>query len=396
MASKRAWWVCAWVLAGGGACAEAPFLIETIPNPSPSSDPSPVVGVDDAGDATMVWRSHSPGSLNMRARRRPAGGDWAPLATLGPAGGRYPALAVSGNGDAMAWRDNGSWSRYANGNWTPVTMSPSPGTIDPHQGLAADGNGHFFAAWLDDQGSVRASRYAPGAGWAAQQGLGFGGAAQDVGVSANAGGEAVVVWGDGSPTNQAGVWVARYSGGAWLGAEQVHSSAVAARPAVAIAGNGDVLVVWTGANSVTARWRSGGAWQSKKVLDSVGAARVLAAADTTGAAVVAWHNATPTKPLLMQAYSPGGGWLPAALTVGTGLDDMLFSLAVAEKGNAFFVFHKSQQIWSNRYVAAAGVGNQYAIKNTTNGYNPRVATSPSGTAYAVWQISADTVWALKL
>jgi len=113
----------------------------------------PQVAFDSRGDAFAVWQEGRANGIFTRAAVKPAGGNWGPARTL--ARGGYVSLAVDARGDAvvagltLAARQ-GVFAVYrpTGGEWSrAVLVSGSGGAADVVQATAIDPEGRAFVTW---------------------------------------------------------------------------------------------------------------------------------------------------------------------------------------------------------------------------------------------------------
>ena len=130
-------------------------------SPAGQAAASPVVAVDDDGDAVAAWKGYDGADHHVYARRLSRNGEVGPLLTLTPGGvkGLYPDVAVDPDGDALV-----SWAEiHDDGSTVPVARRISSAgvlgpTIDLHEGYAAaetpqvaiDRDGDAVLAWAND------------------------------------------------------------------------------------------------------------------------------------------------------------------------------------------------------------------------------------------------------
>jgi len=127
----------------------------------------PRVGVDQSGNATVIWRSDG----SVRTVRYTAASDgWSSTFDLTVAGSpnAYPQLVVDAAGNVTAiWEESGLRARRysaASGAWqeTRAVVSPGPGDPGPFfvPQVAVDGQGVVTAVWSNNA-IIQSARYAP-------------------------------------------------------------------------------------------------------------------------------------------------------------------------------------------------------------------------------------------
>ncbi|WP_322013118.1 hypothetical protein [Paraburkholderia sp. J12] len=147
---------------------------------------SPVVGMDDSGNITLVWGETDivSGAVHTTtmSQRYAAGTGWQGVQPVAPAialadGGYFPVLTVNSQGSALVAWYGPDGALYANvsdtkGTWgtaQQLSTKPNLGENHPPQ-LALDDAGNAAVAWSDSATSgsthILASRYANGT-WAA-------------------------------------------------------------------------------------------------------------------------------------------------------------------------------------------------------------------------------------
>ncbi|MBK7071182.1 MAG: hypothetical protein IPH44_02665 [Myxococcales bacterium] len=219
----------------------------------------PRVVVDGDGAATVAWWQGYEGHIAVWSARRAATGAWgARVAVPGGDGGHGVSLAVDGVGVVHAiWTSNLPStqrelraSRFAGGAWTPSTALAISATSPTDPVMAADGLGAITAAWAVDDGSayaVRASRYAPGAGWGAAQVIALAGVyAPSPSLGVDAAGAVHVAWLHGA-ADRGDVYARRFvPASGWQAAElvEVDDGVSASEPHVAVAPDGSAVVMW--------------------------------------------------------------------------------------------------------------------------------------------------------
>jgi len=201
-----------------------------------------------------------------------------------------------------------------------------------------------------------------------------------------------------------GIWASRLPAiGTWGAVEEIGGSGVSARPEVAMAPNGDGLVVWEVVDSTTSVWanRYGeGEWGEPVPIESSdadSAFRQQVAIDPTGRGAAIWRRSDGS--IWANRYVPGGvGWLTdERLDSDTGGGDYPH-VALDETGNGMAVWEESDGVRKNlrarRYSAETSWGPTQLIETNNSGdvFRPRVATDPRGNALAVFAQDDGTRW----
>jgi hypothetical protein len=255
-------------LAAARASAASAWV--TSPEPVAASIPlqsAPVVGMDEAGNATELW--------------------------------------LQGEGKGVAIESS---TRQAGGAWTPAVAVPSEGhAAEPV--LAVSSAGQATAAWVDyregESPQVWSSQRTPGGAWSAA--LPLGGAVPQRGVHGlsvdlDAGGDGVVAWYEYSEGGgEQWLEVDVRQGTSWRGPERISQEAGVRgyeHPALATDGHGGFIAIWAEANdldtvfSITADELREGVWQGDQTLmsgsESLGPPNI--AENAAGEATALWMN----------------------------------------------------------------------------------------------------------
>ena len=279
-------------LAAARASAASAWV--TSPEPVAASIPlssAPVVGIDEAGNATELWLQEGEG-VAIESSTRQAGGAWTPaVAVPSEDHAAEPVLAVSSEGQATA-----AWVDYREGE------SPQ----------------------------VWSSQRTPGGAWSAAVPLG--GAVPQRGVhglsvDVDAGGNAVVAWYE-HPEEGDEQWlqVDVRQGASWRGSERISQEAGVRgyeHPALATDGHGGFIAIWAEASgldtvySITADELRGGVWQGDQTLMSgselLGPPNI--AENAAGEATALWMNYQLRD--LDTASLRGGQWNVQLIEGGT-------------------------------------------------------------------------------
>jgi RHS repeat-associated protein len=158
----------------------------TTPNVKVSDDPgtaaqtAPRIGIDSAGNLTVIWLDARTSPAQLRVSRQTAGSNtWSASTQLTDAVARptgTPALSERADGSAwVAWTDtrisnSDIWaSQYTGGTWTTSTkQSDDPGASAQSNPNVAYSTAELARAWRDDRAGnadIRASRIAYNAGF---------------------------------------------------------------------------------------------------------------------------------------------------------------------------------------------------------------------------------------
>jgi hypothetical protein len=415
-----------------GAAAAAPPASPPALLASPAAHPQdPDVAVNDAGRAVAVWVERTPVGDMVTSRSRIApGGPWSPTERLGTLGAPPidPVVAIDDAGAAVVvWRETGGPVRSAvragpSAPWTAVTVDPAPGgftspavamgpagavvawaqptadgwlarravltagswRLDPPLDLAAAGvvasadapaqpamavsrRGDAAAVWPGAAVSADAERTVPvavalrpagTAGWAAASRLSSAG--RQAAVALGDDGTAAAIWLEDGAVAAA---VRASSAAAWPAAQQLLPAEEGAPagggpafPAVALNGEGYALAAWAYVRpvslglSIQARRRSGasGLWApattvaSRMETDAVLELRhIEALVDAHRTGYLAWLDPEgPGSATVHAATSAGGAWEDAPLQVREDLQG--FALAAAVHGGAVLLAQRAR------------------------------------------------------
>lgn len=227
----------------------------------------PQIAMEASGRATVVWQAvvFTGGAVSgyeVRANRYTPAAGWGSALPVGTATSNpTPRVAVDGAGNAVAvWvAPDGTWDSIwssrtvAGGGWTAPVLIETDNTHSartPH--VAFDGSGNAVAVWAQSDGlrdNVMANRYVAGVGWGGAVLIenDDAGSAYEPQVVVDASGNATAVW---SQRNVAGftfnAWANRYSPAAgWSTAMVIDNSPEPARSTqIAIDGLGNVTAAW--------------------------------------------------------------------------------------------------------------------------------------------------------
>ncbi len=378
------------------------------------------VAVDGDGNAVAVWTQKGASWYSIWANRYVAGSGWGAAALIGVEGvgdAINPQVAADLGGNAFAvWAQedvsvHNIWAnRYVAGwGWGTAALIETDDTgtaFDPQ--VAVDGIGNAFAVWAQSDGSrvnIWANRYLAGSGWGTAVLIETDNtdSAYYPQVAVDGGGNAVTVWqqSDGSRVN---IWANRYrAGGGWQTASVVEKNDTgdAARPQVAVDGNGNAFAVWEQSdgsrfNIYSNRYRAGGSWGTPSLIETNNAGSAFAAqvaVDGGGDAVAVWYQDDGVRTnIWANEYLAASGWGTAHLieTDDSGPADEP-QVAVDGNGNAIATWSQygggHYHIWASRYVAGSGwaTAPPRATDDAGDAYLPQVAFDGSANAVAVWQ-----------
>lgn len=268
---------------GGGSSAPPPpppppavGWSATSPPLSAGGSGSPKVAMDTSGRALAVWLTLRAGTLIdddlMVSRYDPASG-WSTPQTLEARLGdvtRFEIAMEPASGRAVVlWSqasdtsNSGAWARHFDpaGGWTPVqALSTTTGLVDVLS-VGMDVQGNAVAAWSQLDGSrfsVWGNRGSAAGTWGTAQLLEnideLGRVDGNPRIAVAPQGDALVVWqaSGGTPVNR-GTWTNRYTaGGGWGTASQLVSVSGGSAPDIAMDANGSAVMVWSQISVVSA------------------------------------------------------------------------------------------------------------------------------------------------
>jgi hypothetical protein len=379
------------------------------------------VGVDAAGDVTVVWEQGEGETFVIYEADLPVGGSWsAPHAISDVAGNsRVPALAVSPAGEStVLWseeepesthiRIRGSW-RPQGGSWTTPIWLDSATQLgwNPQLGVAA--NGTVTAAWEEwsaGANAIETATHPEGGGWSAVDVLlpktshEFYASSPSLSVAPT--GAAAIVWRDEIEAEGNVIEGAvRPAGGAWstparlssIGGEPFES-----RAAIDKAGN--ATAIWrmkSGAQWVieAAEAPAGGSWTSPTQISTPGAHAFFPdlAVTPDGEAIAAWERSDGTNTRIETAVHPAGGaWAAPTIRSQAGVNAENPVLAADGAGDMALAWERFQA--GKPYIQVAGydagpqLGGLSIPATATAGQAAAFSVSPVG----VWLPASAVSW----
>lgn len=390
----------------------------------------PRVGIDDAGNATMIWLQLEAGTsrTNVWTSRKPTGGAWSAPALLELSDTNFFELdlavdATSGKAVAV-WRGSTTPVIYgrladATGAWGSVTSLNEGGNNSNDLQAGIDASGNAVATWSQTPvgstvTSIWSNRFSAVSGW---------GGAVRVSVAANdrqdldpslavsANGRAFLVWtrnGTGVVASQA-----EANGGAWAEptvlAAGVVSTGVGA-PRVVADANGNAMAVWaqgardTNSQIVTnlaSKRFANGAWAGSAaalyvpiVTSTLAEARMVV--NGAGQFAVIW--AQPDASIRAVQSSASGAW-GAPLVVRPAITELysLPEIAIDATGNMFATWAArantnagTREVWLNQFSPGSSWG-QGAVHQTSADAagEPRIVMKDRGQAVMGWTRSGS-------
>lgn len=363
------------------AAASAAAWSDTALVSAPGAD-QPRVVIDAAGNATAIWRQRDGGVSrhSVWASRRPAGGAWS----------------------------------------APVAVESSDNDI-PHAALAVEpASGRVMAVWgeLTNGGIEVRARPADATGTWGTTAL-ISAAGRNVGsvhVGMDAAGNAVAVWSQTDTGSTNSVWSNRYAvASGWGSAVRVANDGEQdLDPSLAVAGNGQAVVVWSrlGSGIWANRADANGNWGTRTQLAAglinvnVGSPRV--AADASGSAMAVWAQSAISSGqvvtnLVSKRWS-NGAWSTTATPLYTPVaTDVLSEVRLAVNAQGRFVAAWAQADNRVRAVLSDGAGAwgsptvARAAGSDTLSSLPSIGIDGFGDMFVVWAqrqatSSIDDVW----
>jgi len=328
-------------------------LISTWPSDNYGHDPQ--LAVAPNGDALAVWEQ----SFDIYANRLTSGVWGGPelLETNDAGPARLPVVEVAANGDAVvvwAQSDGVNNSIYAN----RLT------------------SGVWGGAELLENDDIGRASYAD--------------------VAVNAGGDAVVVW-ERTVGTISDIYANRLTSGVWGVAELIETdggsggeypyAGAAEGPQAGLAANGDAVVVWSQRESIPptrslyGNRLTSGVWGEPELLEvsgaSVGGPSLAVAAN--GDAVVVWKESSH---LYARRFSTSLGWLfVRPLDTGTSDTGTPLVTLVGADGDTVVTWSQGGNVYTNRWTSGAWGGPELVegVPDVSG-----VAIEPDGDALVVW------------
>lgn len=420
-------------LATGATAAQGPWILPLTPvtlSPGPDSF-EPQIAVAPDGTAVAVWKQYNGTNNEIAASRRPPGGVFSAAIPLSVTGSQFgadtPQVAVGPDGaTTVVWaRGTGGspafiieqTTRAPGGTFsTPQQISTTGSAENPHVAFLPDGS--TTVVWQEFAGSgnqnIMQTTRPPGGSFGTRAVLSSLSSGLNVQAQLAVGGDGTtaVVWQSPGSANTPVAAVRPPSGS--FGAEIplfTSSTTATATPQVAVAGTGEIAVVWSRSNGTNAiieavtRPAGGPSFGSIAQLSETTSAgndavdpQIAAAKD--GTVVVVWKRTTATGPTVeaieASARPPGGSFpLPAGVStvsvpsVGAARPQVAF----ASDGSAVAAWERSPV--ANVTVLESSVrppGGSFAadidLSSPPAGHNPgmvQLAIAPDETTTAVWE-----------
>ena len=386
---------------------------------------TPAIGVDAAGNATVVWSRSNGTQYVVQASYRPVGGTWSAPVDL--AGGRMivdPQVVVDRAGNATAiWRrvetDRSvvqTTSRPAGGAWsTPVDLSTDT-SVDYSQRdvpqLAVDPAGAVTATWSRFEAApgqpwrftAQSSTRATDGTWSTPVDLSPAGSpAKTTDVAVDPAGNATAVWVAGSTVQAA----SRPAGGTWGTPAQLSSTAgPRANPRVVVDPTGTATAAWGsfagGVYGVqTASRALGGPWTAPldlargEVFDTP-----AIAVDRRGTTTAVWQQHDGSGWIVTSASRTAGDPWSTPVELSTPERDSWDpQVAIDPAGDATALWSRAED--DGRVVEAARrpAGGEWSepidLSPRGEAWNPQVAIDSAGNATAAWSRKDGTSWIVQ-
>ena len=326
-------------------------IIEPIANQG-SWDPK--LGVDDLGNALVVWQR---GSTNIP--------DWSIWAN------RYSA----GNG------------------WGTAHKIETNEAVAAYPDVATDSAGNGIAVWYQEINGTEtwSNRYQVGSGWGTAQ-VTLGNSSDFPKIEMNASGTALAI---------AGRQTIRYQPGTGWEASELPVADFGGQPTVALDGSGNALAVfrdgivsfdiWFSRLAVNLGWASPEPVENN---DNLGeASQPQLAGDLAGNATAVWSQEDPgfdpEWSIWANHYAPLTGWGTPEIIDSNALDAWSPKVARDDSGRAMVVWEQSDgvrfSVWARRYDPIDGWGTAEAIESQDGEAGaPEVALDADGNALVVW------------
>ena len=296
----------------------------TLHGPRGGGTYAPEVAMDSSGNATAAWQTLS----GVQAVSHPVGGRWGRKVTISRRGRRAEAfhLALDGRGDAAAvfeqYLSLELATRRRGGAWRAPSALPGiprAGVYEPK--VAIDARGETIIAWVHDQPGKRVQALVVGANGKLEgpiQTLSRKGPITELQLSANAVGDAVVVWREEGKNARPIEAATRLAGRRFANAVTI-SRQKDTGPRAAVDPGGDATILFTrihpATTAVEATTRPArGRWSAPKPVAPPRRgstfAPQLAAGPTSGLLMAVWGASVASAPAVIEASirSPQGAW----------------------------------------------------------------------------------------
>jgi hypothetical protein len=237
----------------------------------------------------------------------------------------------------------------------------------------------------------------------------------NLGLAADAAGNAFAVWVRSAPGSLPNIWANRYDveAGSWDEAALLQNGDTRASvPSVAADPSGNAIAVWVQLDEVikrdvirAIRYDAGSGWGDAVTIGTpkFQVSGTDVGMDDQGNAIAVWNpleGGVGGRVLRANRYTPGEGWLDLADVEDVKDDDTTkadgFRLDVGANGDAFVIWEQSsnseprKDIWAARFSGGMWEAPEQ-VDNDDPGdkSTPDIAADGTGTAYAVWSQADD-------
>ncbi len=354
----------------------------------------PAITATQAGDVAVAWGQGDDGMYTTTINQFSLNEGWSGATVVSHDAGEFvgePALAMNRVGDvSVVWHQtfgsyNEVWSNYfsRHSGWGyPALIQGNIGG-NTSTDVAMDYFGDAYATWVQG-GSVQTSRYQYGLGWALpkQHDTNSIWTNLDPKISANAAGDAFIVWSAQDYENDYGTWARSVSdANEWrpiveIGNSNQEITNLSCSPRICIQGHDSYKVAVNERGEAVAAWIEYNAWTNNREV---------------------WSS----------AYSEAQGWsVPLLISVSEdGPDAFDVDVALDDRGNAHIVWDQGTYrvlsdesiIYSRRYSPVSGWGDVYSISSEQPGGvgEASISMDGQGVSFISWiQYGVEnTLWA---
>jgi Ca2+-binding RTX toxin-like protein len=410
------------------ATAQATFQQLGRLSPSEQTGQAPQIGVDQNGNAVMVY-AHFDGTdanntccFRIEARTRSSAGVLGPP-TLISAVGKYatqPAIAVDPNGNAVfAWVVNNGLNDIiqtrrlsSTGSLSAIQTLSTAGqnASEPQVGIDSTGNAYYVWERLDGSNPgagccfrVQIRKRTPTGTLNTVQTLSTAGqVAFSPQIGVDSAGDAVVTWAAFTGAHD-DVQIIRRAASGSLSSIQTVSTKESTQPQIAVRpSNGDAVVTWVEFDGQTDRIQgiaraAAGTLSTVQTLSASGqyAEEPQVSVDTNGNAIFIWERLDTTTSALIETRTrtQAGTLGTTEVHTATGQKALAPQIGFDSSGNAVFTWGRFDGtsttccflIQTRRRTSAGALS---AIQNLSlagqNGKEPQIAVAPNGDAVYTW------------
>ena len=381
---------------------------------------SPLLHVDSAGNATVVWQEYRGGKLVYQSAVRQAGGPWsAPSRFFGGQEGAYGlqvAVDPLGNETAIWGRRVGrSWvvqsaTRPAGGSWSATVTLSAAGAGSPLVAVGPEGT--ITAVWLLEREEgwrsvVQSATRPVGGSWSVPVSVSAPRKdARSPQIALDPQGGATAVWEE--ELTGAIESATRSSEGIWSAPVTISAKGVGgAWPQVAVDSQGNATAVWAGAilgggrsqyRIQTATCPPSGSWSAPVSISTPGHRHVQdprIAVDPRGDATAIWQRSNGSYLVIQGATRPAGGsWSRPAVITGPKRGGQHLQLVVDSWGTATAIWEgydtrpgPNFAIQAAKHPPAGKWSRPTDISRWTSSLGvPQLGVDSQGRATAIWAI----------